>query len=62
MTVGVAVEVAVMVAVAVVVVVVEMEIGVETVVKLVRVDGGGVEETQIFKCCPIVPLESQISK
>lgn len=60
-----AVAVAVMVgavAVVVVVVVVEVGIGVEIVVKLVKVVGDSVEETQIFKCCFIVPLESQISQ
>lgn len=49
------------VAVVVVVVVVEVGIGVEIVVKLVKVVGGTGEDSQILKCCFIVPLESQIS-
>lgn len=59
MTVEVAVAV---VEVAVVVVVMEMVIGVEIVVKLVKVVGGAREDPHILKCCFIVPLESQISQ
>lgn len=60
--VAVAVMVGAVAVVVVVVVVVEVGIGVEIVVKLVKVVGGSVEETQILKCCFIVPLESQISQ
>lgn len=60
---GVTVIVTVVVAVAVTVVVVVMvlEMGVEIVVKLVTVDGIGVE-LQILKCCSTVPLGPQISQ
>lgn len=49
----------------VVVMVVEMgvvEMGVEIVVKFVEVDGIGVEELQMLKCCSTVPLGPQISQ
>lgn len=55
------VAVVVVVVVVVIVVVVEMGVGVEIVVKLVRVDGGGVEETQIVKFFSTVPLGPQNS-
>lgn len=49
----------------VVVMVVEMgvvEMGVEIVVKLVVVEGIAVEDPQILKCCPTVPLGPQNSQ
>lgn len=63
--VGVVAVAVVVVAVEMVVVVVEMgvvEMGVEVVVKLVVVDGIGVEEPQILKCFSTVPLGPQISQ